>query len=227
MPEGPTPTIPLPWSLSAEQVKGIFVHSRDVYRNFQAQHEKHKTRLQAFGEETALGLFRSLRAEGMTSNEVGLDFTRLQHLRYPDDPGGIRRDENVTLALQLLGLPRSRADVLLTCDQFSRGCSCRTASSDTALRSLHSNGYARINDWGLDMKALSAQVQAAIAAEDGDAPLPALGPLLGNSSVAKIISSYLGGAARFDGHRIVVTAANQSRYAHRPGGAPGRAWSWA
>ena len=65
------------------------------------------------------------------------------------------------------------------------------------------------------MKALSTQVSKALAStppSTGDkaariktshATLPALEPLLRNKTIAKLISDYFGGPARYDGHTIL------------------------
>lgn len=78
------------------------------------------------------------------------------------------------------------------------------------LSDLLEDGFARVQDFGLNATALSAQAWAELAANGmpsrrGDlitsrAALPALEPLLHNESLAKVIRGYLGGSARFDGY---------------------------
>ena len=74
-------------------------------------------------------------------------------------------------------------------------------------------GFAKVDDWGLEMDALRQQVEAALSNRrhvhvdaahiTSDAPLPALEPLLRNASVQQLIRGYFGGPARYDGHKIV------------------------
>ena len=94
------------------------------------------------------------------------------------------------------------------------------------LASLHANGYASVRDWGIDVVALRQQAEAAfekllreLKLKQGldlkktgypklnfNPPLsslPALEPLLRNSSTARVVNDYLGGAARFDGASLL------------------------
>ena len=81
-----------------------------------------------------------------------------------------------------------------------------TASERRMFRALREDGVAFVHDWGLDRRALARQAAARLAVERAEPnwpltsrkSLPALEPLLHNSSVARVISAYLGGPARFD-----------------------------
>eukprot|EP00966_Prymnesium_polylepis_P079260 1836825-Prymnesium_polylepis.1 len=67
----------------------------------------------------------------------------------------------------------------------------------------------RIDNWGFDMDTLEAQCRAALSrskAEGGqDMPIPELQSILGNSSIAGLITGYLGASVRYDGHVIKNT----------------------
>ena len=83
------------------------------------------------------------------------------------------------------------------------------------LQRLHADGFVRLSDWtsfGLDLRALTAQVDAAMMASSARhfeygtssrAPLPALLPLLNSTKIAHVLRSYLGGPVRYDGHVIL------------------------
>ena len=102
---------------------------------------------------------------------------------------------------------------------------------DPILRDMLSDGYAIVNDWGLDMESLSAQAQANLensaAASNQSlrslgrlnslAPLPALTPLLNNASLAAAIRAYFGGPARYEGCTTFYLSANATEQTYAAG----------
>ena len=118
-----------------------------------------------------------------------------------------------------------RPRVFWEVDQPARVVLPRGRPSEAMLGSLQANGYARVDDWGLDMDTLSSQAAAHLERANqrrvakhrpaplsvtSREPLPALAPLLSNRSLARIISTYLGGRARYDGHVILHLSPNAS-----------------
>ena len=118
-----------------------------------------------------------------------------------------------------------RPRVFWEVDQPARVVLPRGRPSEAMLDSLQAHGYARIDDWGLDMGALSSQAAAHLdrasqrradkhrpepLSVTSREPLPALAPLLSNRSLAHMISTYLGGRARYDGHVILRLSPNAS-----------------
>ena len=118
-----------------------------------------------------------------------------------------------------------RPRVFWEVDQPARVVLPRGRPSEAMLDSLQAHGYARIDDWGLDMDALSSQAAAHLdrasqrradkhrpepLSVTSREPLPALAPLLSNRSLARMISTYLGGRARYDGHVILRLSPNAS-----------------
>ena len=81
---------------------------------------------------------------------------------------------------------------------------------------LRVKGWVGIDDWGLNMDALTAQCHAVLAPAF-DTPtgrkrevlavrnpqIPALKPLLANRSVAALLERYLGGPVRYEGHTLL------------------------
>ena len=116
-----------------------------------------------------------------------------------------------------------RPRVFWEVDQPARVLLPRGRPSNAMLDSLQARGYARVDNWGLDMDALSSEAAAHLERANrrragkrtplsvtSRAPLPALAPLLSNRSLARTISTYLGGRARYDGHVILHLSPNAS-----------------
>ena len=116
-----------------------------------------------------------------------------------------------------------RPRVFWEVDQPARVVLPRGRPSKAMLSSLQAHGYARVDDWGLDMDTLSSQagehLERASRRRAGKSsplsvtsrePLPALAPLLSNRSLARMISTYFGGRARYDGHVILHLSPNAS-----------------
>lgn len=87
---------------------------------------------------------------------------------------------------------------------------------------IEADGFALVPDWrhfGLDLSALTQQVQAALAGQASSrgvllhrkAKLPALSPLLGNESLARVLRAYLRGPVRYDGHAVLRLSSGISR----------------
>ena len=91
-------------------------------------------------------------------------------------------------------------------------------AAHTLLQQLAADGVARVDGWakfGLDVAALRAEALAALDGPGarfkpsrlyhGDPPLPSLAPLLHSRPLARALSAYLGGAARYDGATVVTS----------------------
>jgi len=90
-----------------------------------------------------------------------------------------------------------------------------TGEAPTMLPQLRDDGYAIVDDWGLDLKALqrqsSAHLRPLLPVRDGDPaviglhnpPMPALMPLLSNRALSSLLSQYLGGHVRYEGHVLL------------------------
>ena len=174
---GPTPC---PWEGRALQA---FARAdRPALRQiFQKQAAAQAARIREFGLNASSTLFKRLRAEGMTSTALGLDFTKLQRTLYPRRPEGVLAYEPVTLGLKLVVFPtfitgkpydRGINEALWQYDQVARG-RCAMPGLDGARRSslqrmkqrLARDGLLKISDWrdwGVDLQALSAQADAAL-----------------------------------------------------------------
>ena len=192
-------------------------------------------------------LFAGLRARGLRWSELGMDLTRLQHNDNHKSPMAVLHDHEVQRALRLvLGDSWNTSKLerlgIFECDQPNRQDHCTfnrstTNSSQTGgsqgpaeaarpldaqmLQSLHWHGFAKVSDWGLDLRRLVQQANSVLEAEalqaqkkSGEPPgkiskllqlasLPALKPLLENASIANALSSYLGGPVRFDGIQLL------------------------
>ena len=116
-----------------------------------------------------------------------------------------------------------RPRVFWEVDQPARVVLPRGRPSKAMLSSLQAHGYARVDDWGLDMDTLSSQARQSLERASrrragkssplsvtSREPLPALAPLLSNRSLARMISTYFGGRARYDGHVILHLSPNAS-----------------
>ena len=178
-------------------------------------------------------LLASLAGDGFQVGEVGLDFSLLQSRRFDTAPGGMVNDSEVRQALHLLASHGRHNDFLteliFRSDWSTRRepvCSFQGGSYPSGISSsLKHLGYAKIDDWGLDMASLQREASAALEGdprgEENEAlrllkhvPLPSLGPLLHNASVAQGIERYFGGKARYDGHVVLQLkpAATESTY---------------
>lgn len=203
-------------------------------------------RIDAMGGSSAVAAaLASLMADGLRWSPVGLDYTPVLHKRggcHPACDMGAADIESV-LRCQMAGAGKSEAltYAFFAADQPARlGASCQNGSGTTRtahrargprahrplLGSLLDDGYAIVEDWGLDMQALSAQAYAALHAAAGPsglsrhhlvnafAPLPALEPLLADEGVAAAIRNYLGGAARYEGHVCLYLASNATEHTY-------------
>ena len=98
--------VPYPWEPSLLHAAFAFRKSAVLQTLFSRQREALRSRLSALGDNrTVASLFKVLRADGMRSSTLGLDFSRLQQRRYADAPSRILADEEVLRALELLVFP--------------------------------------------------------------------------------------------------------------------------
>eukprot|EP00966_Prymnesium_polylepis_P071420 1659153-Prymnesium_polylepis.1 len=110
-----------------------------------------------------------------------------------------------------------------------------TSSADGMLDSLHDTGFAMVSNWsafGLDFEALAAEVgpamwRAQLGFKRGTKkvstsstlasfePLAALRSLLDSPELARVVQRYLGGSARYDGHKLMelTNEATEETYA--------------
>ena len=142
--------------------------------------------------------------------------TLLRHVRSSDTSKSSRSSAS---AFSSTIAASSVATTASSTTAFSTFASATTASSTAAssssvgqrlLERLQRDGFVRIDDFGLDVTALAAQARAAlhfegVASPSGDlltarTRLPALEPLLLNTTIAHAIHGYLGGSARFDSY---------------------------
>ena len=218
--------VPYPWEPSLLHAAFAFRKSAVLQTLFSRQREALRSRLSALGDNrTVASLFKVLRADGMRSSTLGLDFSRLQQRRYADAPSRILADEEVLRALELLVFPVDTslegsavlARTLWQRDQPPRSRSRDEPRPSESLRKLRADGFLRVAEWrrwgALDMHALAAQVGVAMEAEpaaskkkccrSSRAPLPALGPLLNSTRLARLMRAYLGGPVRYDDHIIL------------------------
>ena len=205
---------------------------------FHEQARSLRRRINAMNADKARALFQELRAAGLRESPLGLDFTSVQARRYPVAPADVLLDGEVRSALELLVFPvDGLARTFWARDQPARGQGA-TASSDAPsefsiddglLRSLRGGGFARVGNWsayGLDFDALAKEAGAAMRRAELNfraakskvstkativsfEPLRALRPLLHNRRLARVVTEYIGGPARYDGHKL-VTLTNES-----------------
>jgi SAM-dependent methyltransferase len=104
--------------------------------------------------------------------------------------------------------------------------SCAVTRPHSLDQHLHDHGWATVDDWGLDLNALKQQSFAILdpikKGAQARAPfislknpdIPALHPILGNSSLGALLKAYLGGPVRYDGHVLlhVSPRANPQNY---------------
>lgn len=195
-----------------------YLHARRAYLNTQMQ------KLTS-GEKLALD---RLRRDGLEWNELGLDLSRLAHVRHADNVSKVLQDDDVQFAVKLLLQAVNSADVqaydrggqfamaMFVHDQPLKVQAC-TLSPETgglkkAVRRFLANGWVQFKDissMGVDIKQLADQAAQGLRAEGflskygswtSNTILPALEPLLHNPKFAKLIHGYLGQNARFDGY---------------------------
>ena len=163
-------------------------------------------------------LVASLWNNGLESSVFGLDLRLLQKMRSP-----LVMDTETRQLVDAVVHGGLKSPLVRNLWEQDWGTSIRRPAcsfspnnqSISHLAALERDGWTRIDDYGLDMKALSTQVSKALAStppSTGDkaapiktsqATLPALEPLLRNKTIAKLISDYFGGPARYDGHTIL------------------------
>ena len=173
-------TVPDPWT--NETLSRVFLfgnRSRQLDALFSRQRQALAERIATIGVVRARQLFAALRTAGLESSPLGLDFTLLQARRYPTSPADILLDADVLKALQLTVFPvdvliersAAAAHAMWSRDQPARRVavpSNRTnlgRSGTGLLRHLHGEGFALVRDWsewGLDLLALSGQVERAM-----------------------------------------------------------------
>lgn len=211
--------MPRPWQPAL--VRLVWAQASTPFRTESFEEKLLATREAAFcsliggcdGESPAVRLFQRLRRDGLSWSATGLDFTGMLHYRHPEAPSAVLNGSQVLQAMQLFwrGMEASEAAwvrALWEADAVARSTVCALdRSPPRGLRALLAHGFLRVRDWGLDLAALRAQVAAALeksawgiarAFRTSKTHLPALEPLLRNTSLARLIRGYLG-SARFDG----------------------------
>ncbi|KAL1515630.1 hypothetical protein AB1Y20_002248 [Prymnesium parvum] len=98
------------------------------------------------------------------------------------------------------------------CAAAAAGC---RGGAEERRRLLDERGWVGVRDWGLHLPALQRQAQAQLDAARGarrsapavvrvtNPPIPALEPLLRNQELARLLSKYLGGPVRYEGHVLL------------------------
>lgn len=183
--------------------------------------------LKRIGDQSA-GVFGRLRRDGLSWNELGLDFSRLAYVRHPDNVSKIFDDEDVMFISKLLLEAPYAPDVdsfdkdalwaqtMFAHDQPLKRQACAISSSATGvkrhLRRFLANGWVEISDiskLGVDVKQLIGEAMTGLQTQGflsrygcytSNAYLPALEPMLHNEKFAQLIRGYLGKRARFDGY---------------------------
>lgn len=154
------------------------------------------------GVKAVVRALASLVAEGLRWTPIGLDLTVVLQSRSRNRPhcALARHWDDVDMLLSTIVFPGGQLSQLFwRCDQPTRllpGCLASRVNWERErpklLTGLLSDGFSIVDDWGLDMAALSAQAHAALesfarsrnksVADDPvislPDPLPALGPLL-------------------------------------------------
>jgi len=140
------------------------------------------------------------------SNALGINLATLRSCHTPDLDGVARLVHNAAaddFAERIFQLDYLRP---------MRQTACRRQTEHVPLlEQLHKQGFAQVNDFGLDVHALQAQSEQILGStrsmQKGEIlfrnPIPALEPLLANTSLAHVMRSYLGGSARYDGHSLL------------------------
>lgn len=234
----PPAWFPVPFSGSPRPLREVYDNfaSDPHFRHWASKAKPEKAVAVQLLEERRPGVLERLRQRGVTCSQVGIDVTAAG-LEGAD----VLADEDLNATVGMLvfsnisRLPR----ILWQVDQPQRRRAppsasraalqqhaSHPASADAILAALLADGVARVHDWGLDMRALRSQSRAAI--EEGGytirpdaistrAPLPALEALLHNRALARAISSYLGGRARYDGHVLQRLGYRGGRLSRRYG----------
>lgn len=195
--------------------------SRVLRSLFERLSEAMGSRLADFGLLAGEALFRRLRAAGANIGVYGLDYRRLQQLSAPNDvleTSDVDRSRAllVTSFARKVTAPSGPDKIIWQCDHPLQQSACASFDSSSSHQELgavhehlHADGFARVDNWGFDMDTLEAQCRAALSrskAEGGqDMPIPELQSILGNSSIAGLITGYLGASVRYDGHVIKNT----------------------
>ena len=211
--------------------------SADLLQTFRDNHAALRRRQQALGLGPSEALVRAIRSRGVRIGAYGIDYAAAyeraaQNSTSAYDP---LQDRDVRNSLwMLVGGAKSRThgrlsrtdELIWRCDAGRRpacpasGSKAADASMRGLARRLHTHGFVRVRDWGLDIDALEAQARHALEhsrsvkdAQPGgiEVPLPALQPLLSNASLSSAIRGYLGDNVRYDGHVVKDTPARWSR----------------
>ena len=93
-------------------------------------------------------------------------------------------------------------------------CAVPAEAPSPMLKSLRAKGWAQVDDWGLDLRSLANQSRHLLrpfrSSNSSPAVIslpnvmaPALAPLLERASLSKLLSEYLGGRVRYEGHVLL------------------------
>ena len=231
-------TLPQPWAenflpgyagFDDSLSRYLGVYQPKVLRSlFHRLYEPMESRLANFGVLAGEALFRRLRAAGATIGVYGLDYTRLKQLPVPNDvleASDVDRSRALLIAsyARVATAPSGPDKIIWQCDHPLQQSACASFDSSSSHQGLsavherlHADGFARVDDWGFDINMLEAQCLATLSrskADGGgqDIPIPELQSILGNSSIAGLITGYLGASVRYDGHVIKNTPAAWSK----------------
>ncbi|KAL3930181.1 MAG: hypothetical protein SGPRY_001649 [Prymnesium sp.] len=205
--------LPLPWRRNLTRIYQF--DGAELHAAFRDRDQALKAVYNRLGHRCVEEIFSGLLKDGLQISDIGLNLNGLVAGRHHSaDPLRVLEERDAYIALNALMMPDAGPLSQAMMWDVRAVRQPHTLRDLPMAQALLRDGFARVEDWGLDIEALTEQAERALAEAPkkwvpgsttrlSTAPLPALAPLLNNETVASEMRAYLGGPVRYDGHDVL------------------------